>query len=146
MIRKIRKEDREAYIEMTKALYSSEAVCHEVSETHFYDTFEELMRQDIYAAGYIIEEKGNIAGYGLTAKGFSQEAGGILLWIEEIYIKPEYRGLGLGREFFAYVEANLCKNVKRLRLEVDKENKNAISLYKKMGFENLDYLQMVKDL
>jgi len=144
MIRKIRKEDKNDYIEMAKSFYMSDAVDHNIPEKHIEDTFDELMRSDEYAMAYIMEYEGKTAGYALLAKTFSQEAGGMVLWVEELYVKPEYRCRGLGHEFFSYLENNLCSGVKRIRLETEESNKRAISFYKSMGFEYLPYLQMIK--
>lgn len=146
MIRKIRKEDRSYYLDMAKSFYSSDAVYHNIPEAHIINTFDELMRSDTYAAGYIMEYDNKIAGYALLAKTFSQEAGGMVLWIEELYVMPEYRSCGLGHEFFSYLENNLCDNIKRVRLEVEDSNEKAISLYRNMGFESLPYSQMIRDL
>ena len=145
MIRKIRKEDKSEYVAMAKDFYSSDAVCRNIPEKYFDNTFHELMRSDNYADAYIIEFKNIIAGYALLAKTFSQEAGGMTLWIDEIYIKPEYRGHGLGHEFFQFLKRNIQSDIKRVRLEVDGSNEKAISLYQKIGFENLPYCQMIKD-
>jgi ribosomal protein S18 acetylase RimI-like enzyme len=146
MIRKIKTEDKLFYLDMAKSFYSSKAVDHNIPEKYIINTFNELMQSDNYAEGYIMEQEGNIAGYALLAKTFSQEAGGITLWIDELYVMPEYRSCGLGHEFFSYLKNNLCDNVKRIRLEVEDSNKKAILLYKEMGFENLPYSQMIKDL
>ena len=145
MIRKIRKEDKEAYLEMSTAFYSSEAVCHNVPGKYLADTFDELMRSDNYEIGYIFEYQNNIAGYALLSKTFSQEAGGLVVWIDELYSKPEYRCHGLGHEFFNFIIDNLKPDIKRIRLEVRENNVKAISLYKKMKFDKLPYLQMIKD-
>jgi ribosomal protein S18 acetylase RimI-like enzyme len=37
-------------------------------------------------------------------------------------------------------------SAKRFRLEVSKENTRAIELYRKLGYEVLEYVQMVKDV
>lgn len=146
MIRKIGKEDKLVYLDMAKYFYSSDAVYHNVPELHMINTFDELMRSDSYVTGYIMEYESNIAGYALLAKTYSQEAGGMVLWIDELYVKAEYRCCGLGHEFFSYLESNLCDNVKRIRLEVEASNRKAISLYKSIEFEDLPYSQMIKDL
>ena len=70
----------------------------------FQRTFDVLMAGSPYAEGYIIEQDGKTAGYALLAKSFSQEAGGIVIWIEEIYILPEFQSRGLGTAFFRYLE------------------------------------------
>ena len=43
------------------------------------------------------------------------------------------------------MEENKEKDVVRLRLEVEAENTKAVSLYKRLGYEVLDYVQMIKD-
>ena len=37
-----------------------------------------------------------MAGYALLAKTFSQEAGGLVVWLDEMYVRPAYRSKGLG--------------------------------------------------
>ena len=36
-------------------------------------------------------------------------------------------------------------DVRRFRLEVTRCNERAISLYRRLGYEELDYIQMIKD-
>ena len=52
----------------------------------------------------------------------------------------------LGREFFSYIEEKNSGKAARLRLEVEEDNTRAISLYKRLGYEMLDYKQMVKNV
>lgn len=144
MIRTIQQADREAYLAMAKEFYSSEAVAHSIPEKHILDTFDELMRSDVYAQAYILEKDGETAGYALLAKTFSQEGGGLTVWLEEIYVRPEYRGCGLGREFFAFWKEQYG-DFRRFRLEVEPDNARAIALYEQMGFEMLPYQQMILD-
>ncbi|PYG88789.1 acetyltransferase (GNAT) family protein [Ruminiclostridium sufflavum DSM 19573] len=146
MIRKIREEDKQFYLKMSKDFYSSDAVYRNIPEVFIMNTFDELMRSDNYLSGYIMEHENCTAGYALLARSFSQEAGGMVLWIDELYVMPQYRCCGLGHEFFSYLEGNLCYNVKRLRLEVEDSNEKAVSLYERMGFKNLPYSQMIKEL
>lgn len=146
MIRKIKAEDREAYIAMAKEFYSSEAVLNSIPDSNFELTFEEFMKSDVYAECYIFEHEGRIAGYGLLAKTFSQEAGGLVVWAEEMYVKPDFRGKGLGSEFFEYLENNLSSHAKRVRLEVENDNSRAISMYERIGFKELNYKQMIREL
>lgn len=51
-------------------------------------------------------------------------------------IKPENRGLGLGRELLiGSVERLIDLGAKKIFLQVDADNENALSLYKSVGFE-----------
>lgn len=145
MIRRFTEKDRETYIEMAGEFYHSDAVLHPVPDSYFERTADEALGGGTYAEIYLFEEEGAAAGYGLTAKTYSQEAGGYVLWIEEIYIREAFRSRGLGRQFFEYLEKNKDKGVTRLRLEVEADNTRAVSLYKRLGYEPLEYVQMIKE-
>ena len=144
MIRPIRQNDREHYLSMARAFYESDAVLAPVPLSHMEKTFELLMEGSPYAEAFILEKEGKTAGYALLARTWSQEAGGEVIWIEEIMVLPEYRGMGLGKEFFAFLEENF-PDARRFRLEVEDENEGAVRLYRSLGFSWFDYKQMKKD-
>ncbi len=145
MIRPINASDKAFYLNMAEAFYQSDAVLSPVPKVHLEETFSLLLTENPYAEGYILEQNGKACGYALLAKTWSQEAGGLTIWIEEIYVLPETRGLGLGKEFFAFLEKKYENTVKRFRLEVEDENEGAVRLYKGLGFEFFAYKQMKKD-
>lgn len=144
MIRKIIIEDKNEYITMAEDFYNSPAVLSSVPRSNFEDTFEELMKSSTYAEAFIFEQETEIAGYGLIAKTYSQEAGGTVIWIEEIYIKEKFRNKGLGSEFINYVKENIP--AKRYRLETEPENLKAQELYKRQGFKHLEYVNYYLDI
>lgn len=146
MIRKFVPEDREDYIRFSTEFYNSSAVDKPVPREHFEQGFDEMMRSDVYVQGYMLVCGGNNVGYCVTMKTYSVEAGGITIWIDELFVLEEYRSKGLGRELFKYIEENGDKKLRRIRLEVELENGRAISLYKKMGFEPAPYDGMWKTI
>lgn len=146
MIRKFVPEDREDYIRFSTEFYNSSAVDKPVPREHFEQGFDEMMRSDVYVQGYMLVCDGNNVGYCVTMKTYSVEAGGITIWIDELFVMEEYRSKGLGRELFKYIEENGDKKLRRIRLEVELENGRAISLYKKMGFEPAPYDGMWKTI
>ena len=145
MIRKITEKDRDQYIEIAEEFYHSKAVLHPIPHSYIERTADEALRSGAYAEIYLLDWEGETAGYGLTARTFSQEAGGIVIWIEELYIREAYRSRGLGREFFSYIEEKNRGKIKRIRLEVEEDNTRAISLYERLGYEVLGYNQMIKE-
>ena len=145
-IRKITSEDRDFFIAASKAFYASAAVAHDVPASYHLTTFEELMNAEVYQSGYILTLDGVSAGYALVSKTFSREAGGTVWWLEELYILPEYRGKGLGRSYFDFIEKAAAENgVRRLRLEVEPDNTRAAKLYYNLGYKPLNYAQMLKE-
>ena len=142
MLRKITLNDRETYIALSEEFYSSDAVSHSIPVEFHKNSFDELMRSDEYIECFIFEHEGETAGYALIAKTFSPEAGGVVVWIEELYVREGFRGKGLGKAFFAYMDQNY--NVSRYRLEVEPDNVRAKKLYSALGYKKLPYEQMIK--
>lgn len=145
MIRALSENDRALWLELTGEFYTSPAVDHSIPEKFRSNCFDALMSKTPYADAVIVESGGKVAGYALLAITFSQEAGGIAVWIEEAYIREEFRGKGLGHEIFSWVE-NKYPNASRYRLEVEDDNTRAIKLYESLGYKKLNYGQMIKDL
>lgn len=95
-----------------------------------------------YLEGYVFETAGELQGYAMIAKSFSTEFGKPCMWIEDLYMKEEYRGLGIGSRFLNYLEERYPEAL--FRLEIEAENERAVKVYKKSGFEALPYMEMKK--
>lgn len=146
MIRKAQKSDEQQILTMMEEFYSSPAVLHTVPKSYFQKTFQEICDGSPYCDLYVLETAEGTAGYALLAKTYSNEAGGLVVWIEEIYVRKPFRGCGLGKEFFSALERDYGQSVARFRLEVEDDNVGAIRLYKRLGFEPLPYRQMIREL
>ena len=142
--RKIEQKDKGIFLEMSREFYNSSAVIAPIKEQFHENTFDELMRSEDYLACYIIECDGKTAGFGLLNFAYCHEAGGKVVWIEELYIREEFRGQGIGTKFFEFVHKK--HPAMRYRLEVEKENEKAVKLYKRLGYDFLEYDQMILDM
>lgn len=138
-------DDRTVFLSMVKSFYLSAAVAHNVHPRNFEKTFEAALSKSPFIRAFIIEDEGVPAGYAILSFTYSNEAGGMVVLIEELYINETCRGKGLGRKFFEFLEQEYPL-AKRFRLEVRKTNKKAIALYDGLGYNVLDYVQMVKDI
>lgn len=133
-------EDKAEVVEMMKVFYNSPAVYSNGSEEIFLKDVEACINENPYLEGYIFEDDKKIQGYAMIAKSFSTEFGKPCIWIEDIYIKEEYRGSGIGRKFIDYMKHKYKDAI--FRLEVEEENKGAVKLYKSCGFDFLPYMEM----
>lgn len=145
MFKKATEKDKKFLFEMFDDFYNSGAVLAPIPKRFYQNTFDELMRGDEYIEVYIIYYENNKAGYAMLSKSYSPEAGGRIIWVEEIYISEQYRGNGLGRAFFAFLEERYKGAIKRIRLEAEPDNEHAVKLYLSLGFKPLNYVQYVKD-
>ncbi len=145
MIRLIQKKDKNAYIQMALDFYASGAALAPIPKEYIEKTFDQILAGSPFASAYLFEVDGVISGYALLSHTWSQEAGGEVVWIEELFVLPEKRNLGLGHQFFSFLEETYQGKAKRFRLEVEEENEGAVRLYEKMGFSFFPYNQMKKD-
>lgn len=142
-IRFLKKDDRAVYLEMAEEFYSSPAVEHNVDPSHFERAFDEMTASHERAVGFIIEKDKKPVGYAVTVRFYSQEAGGEVIWIDEIYVRPEARSSGLGRAAFKEIFAAFPEAA-AFRLEIEPENERAKKLYLSLGFRDMAYAPMIK--
>jgi GNAT superfamily N-acetyltransferase len=81
----------------------------------------------------------NPAGFALFFHNFSTFLGRPGIFIEDIFVKPEFRGRGLGKIFFSFLaKIALERNCGRLEWNCLNWNKPSIDFYKKRGARQLN--------
>ena len=143
MIRKMNWKDKDEVISMMRGFYQSPAVHTNGSEEIFLADVENCINECPYLEGFVFEEDGRIEGYGMIAKSFSTEFGKPCIWIEDIFIKEEYRSKGISPRFFNMLEELYPEHL--FRIEAEEENERAVHVYRKWGFEPLPYFELVKN-
>ena len=141
-IREMEEKDRKQVLEMMRVFYASPAVWSNGSEEIFEADFTACISDSPFLEGYIFESAQDIRGYAMVAKSFSTEFGKPCIWIEDIYVKDAYRGLGIGSYFLKFIESKYSDAI--FRLEVEAENERAVNVYQKCGFEVIPYMEMKK--
>ena len=143
-IRDMVPEDKENFLSMVRMFYQSPAVESAVDEQHFETTFHAALSHSPYIRILMLEDRGQLVGYAQLSFTYSNEAGGMAVLIEELYISRACRGRGMGHAFFSFLEKEY-PDVKRFRLEVHSDNVRAIRLYRSLGYSTLRYKQMIRD-
>lgn len=141
-IRDMELQDKNVILEMMRIFYASPAVYSNGSEEIFENDVNMCINKNPYLEGFIIENSNDIQGYTMIAKSFSTEFGKPCIWIEDLYIKDEYRGLGIGKKVMELIMKKYTNCI--FRLEVEAENERAVKLYEKSGFSVLPYMEMKK--
>ena len=132
-------------MELTEDFNQTDAVLAPLPVKNYMETFEEMIRSDVYIEGYMIEHEGKSVGYAIVSKQYSHDAGGMAFWIDELFIHPEAQSKGLGKTFLQFMKDQLNEKTTRIRLEVNPINQKAIELYKRIGFEGYEYQQLFFD-
>ena len=127
---------------MMRAFYVTDAVSTNGSEEIFDSDVDACAGNSPYAEGHVFKEGKEYLGYAMLAKSYSTEFGKSCVWVEDLYLKPNARGAGIGKAFFAFLTGHYPDAV--IRLEVERENATAVALYQKCGFKELPYMEMIK--
>ena len=64
------------------------------------------------------------------------------MWLEDIYVAPEFRDRGIGSAFMSFIQNKYPDAI--FRLEVEPENERAVHVYQKCGFVVIPYMEMKK--
>lgn len=148
MIKPFTENDFDVYKNMSLEFYNSKATDHQAPESHFRDTFDEIVSASPLARGWLLfsdSKPKTPAGYMLASLTWSNEFGGRVAWLEEIHIQPEFRRQGLGRKAISSALEELKKEgALGFRLEVAPANSEAAELYRRMGFSPVPYDQWWK--
>ena len=93
----------------------------------------------------IAEHSGRPAGFAFYFFNYSTWLGRPGLYLEDIFVEPEFRGLGIGKALLERVAAIAVeKGCPRLQWEVLDWNTPAIEFYRAMGAEFLDEWRNVR--
>jgi GNAT superfamily N-acetyltransferase len=90
---------------------------------------------------YVAEVDGTIAGQLMITYEWSDWRNGNLWWIQSVYVKQEFRRLGVFRRLFGHLEAlaREQKDVRTLRLYMHKDNLTARRSYETLGMSQTKY-------
>ena len=87
----------------------------------------------------IAEYDNKIVGQALFFKNFSTFLGKPGIYLEDLYVKPDFRGKGIGKALLEkLISIAKERNYGRVEWSVLDWNESAIDFYKKMGVEILD--------
>ena len=83
------------------------------------------------------DRSGAVLGYGVLCAGFSLEQGGAFGLIDELFLKPQARGRGLGRAMLETLARHAGdRGWATVRLEVNRHNAAARRMYLAAGFRD----------
>ena len=94
-----------------------------------------LLRDANLGLSWLILDGDAAVGYIVLCFGYSLEWLGRDAFVDEFYLRKEYRGRGWGRQTMAFLEdAARAAGTRALHLEVVEGNTSALQLYRKLGF------------
>ncbi len=133
--RQFKASHKKAVVELIKSLYREDPEGKPVFDEKINRTFNQLTNYPNKGTIMIIEADSEIIGYSILINFWSNEYGGNILDIDELYIKSNYRGKGIGSKFIQYLIDNKFNNSVAVRLETMPSNNKARQLCEGIGFK-----------
>ena len=87
-----------------------------------------------------------VCGYALLIPYWSNEFGGTLLFVDELFVDEAHRGQGIARSFLTFLAGDRPYRAVALALEVSPRNERARALYESLGFHQRHHEMMTRTL
>jgi ribosomal protein S18 acetylase RimI-like enzyme len=130
-----RPEEDDAVVSMSLALYAEAP--GRVKEAQVRATLERLRTEPVRGRAIVLDVAGECAGYALLVSFWSNELGGEICTIDELYVTPPCRSRGYATMLVQSLlsgDAIWPRVPVALELEVAPENTRAAALYNRLGF------------
>ena len=131
-------QDCEVILELIKDLAEYEKAPNEVKAT-VKDLEATLFSTQPSAFCDLVKFEGKAVGFAIWFLNYSTWQGKYGIYLEDLYIKPEFRGFGFGKSLLKHL-AKICveNGYGRLQWWVLDWNKSAIDFYLSLGAEAMD--------
>lgn len=125
-------------LDFIKELAVYEKLLHEVVATEA-DIVETLFGENPKAFCVLCEIDDKAVGFCLCFYNYSTFQGRPGIYIEDLYVREEYRGMGIGKGFFKFIaQKALEEKCGRIQWWVLDWNEPSIEFYKRLGAEAMD--------
>ncbi len=108
------------------------------SLVNIQDGVQTLMRQPSLATAYFIMKGSDRIGYVILTRYLSVKKGGLVFFIDELFVDPEYRKKGVGSKILEEVVAIARdRGARVLWVQVEPQNESAIRFFTHRGFKEI---------
>jgi GNAT superfamily N-acetyltransferase len=125
-------------LELIRELAQFERLAHEVEATAA--SLENALFGPQAVAGALFARcDGKLAGYAIYFFTFSSFLGRAGIWLEDVYVRPEFRKRGLGRGLIeAVAQIGVERNCGRFEWTALGWNEGALEIYRRLGAQRMD--------
>ena len=136
MWRRARPDEDDRLVEMCKSLYAEDPGPHPVTIEQAHRTLATLRREPWRGRAVVLDVDGQLVGYALLISFWSNELGGEVCDVDELFVAREHRGRGHATALFQALEHDALwpASAVALALGTTPGNANARRLYERLGF------------
>ncbi len=135
--------NEEVLLTLMQELYAHERMVFH--KTYALTALRKLLSDPSVGGIWLVWDSGTVAGYCVLTYWYSLEFHGKAAFLDELYLRPSYRGAGIGNRIINFLIDKCRKeSISALRLEVEIDNTGAQEFYVKRGFVAHDRKLMTK--
>lgn len=123
-------EDDDAIVRLSLALFTEDPSPEVITEESVRRTLERFRAEPLRGEVMVLDVDGRIAGYVFLPRYWSNELGGEICIVDELYVEAASRNRGHASELLRTLRGNAVA----LELEVTPKNIHARALYERLGF------------
>ena len=134
-----RTEEDAAVAEMSMALYGDAAATIGITRGQVLRTLERFRAEPLRGRALVLDSRGTLAGLCLLTSFWSNELGGEVCVIDELYLKEDWRGCGHATALVQALKTDRSlwpEQPAAFELEVSPKNPDARRLYERLGFRD----------
>ncbi len=95
---------------------------------------------------YVFEFEDRVVGYAIVINFWSNEYGGVILNVDEIFVGDAYRNHGIATDFFNYLSQENRDTAIGIELEALPSNIESMKFYEKNGFKKSEYALLYRPI
>jgi len=136
IVKEFSKDDKDPFLFLCEGFYNSHAVLRKYDRGMAEKTFQRIIDGHENLWGYLFFDKETEAavGYALVTSYWSNEEGGEVIVLDEIFLSPACQGKGYATAFMKWLDEHFT-DAAAITLEVLKANRHARKFYEKIGFK-----------
>ena len=142
----LKKRDLGRLLELVFAFYSEIGKKESISREKVERTVESLLGDSGMGTVFMVEKEQDLIGYAIVVNRWSNEHGGNILRVDEIYIAPPWRRNGIAGDFINL----LCKVAPQgsvaVEVEVEGAARKAAALWRRLDFKDNGARVMIRTL
>jgi len=144
-MRKASLADVEQLVTMMAEFYSDSP--YTLNPRRAADAFRSLLSDERLGRVWFIQSGSNDVGYVVLTFCYTMTYGGLSAVVDDFYIRPAFRGTGLGKTAMAEIRS-FCESqgIRAMHVETGHDNAPALAVYRRVGFVDTGHAHLALGL
>jgi hypothetical protein len=126
--------DLPGLVKLATSCYQEERRGDGVRPESIVATVRELDRHKIKGSVLVFEKDECLVGYCILIPSWSNERGGTIISVDELYVTPGQRANGIEEDFIALLQKVAPQDCVGIRIELGRGGRKRADAYRKLGF------------